>query len=257
MSDRPDTGPQAEATTHFGFQDVPEGEKAGLVRGVFSSVASRYDVMNDLMSGGVHRVWKDALVDWLAPRPGLRHLDVAGGTGDVAFRVLDRVKGDGRVTVCDLTADMLAEGRARAGKRQDAEALTWVCGDAMQLPFPDRSFDSYTIAFGIRNVTRPQDALREAYRVLKPGGRFLCLEFSRVVDPGLEKLYDLYSFNVIPRMGKAVTGDADSYRYLVESIRKFPHQERFREMIAEAGFSRAAYRNLTLGVAALHSGWRL
>ena len=256
MSDAPDTGPGAEATTHFGFRDVPEAEKAGLVRGVFSSVAARYDLMNDLMSGGVHRLWKDAVIDWMAPRPGMRLLDVAGGTGDVAFRFLDRVKGDGEVTVLDLTADMLEEGRRRA-EDQGREGLSWVCGDAMQLPFPDRSFDAYTIAFGIRNVTRPEAALAEAHRVLRPGGRLLVLKFSRVTDGMLQRLYDAYSFNVIPALGGAVTGDRDSYQYLVESIRKFPHQERFAEMIESAGFSRVTWRNLTMGVAAIHSGWRL
>lgn len=251
------TGPSMpEPTTHFGFKDVPEGEKASLVRGVFSSVAARYDVMNDLMSGGVHRLWKDAVIDWMAPRPGMRLLDVAGGTGDIAFRFLRRVKGAGEVTVLDLTQDMLDEGRLRAEK-QGLEGLSWVCGDAMALPFEDKSFDAYTIAFGIRNVTRPADALREAYRVLRPGGRLLVLEFSQVTDDLLQKAYDAYSFNVIPRMGQAVTGDRDSYQYLVESIRQFPDQETFAGMIREAGFGQVSYRNFTLGVAALHSGWRL
>ncbi|MEM1313075.1 MAG: bifunctional demethylmenaquinone methyltransferase/2-methoxy-6-polyprenyl-1,4-benzoquinol methylase UbiE [Pseudomonadota bacterium] len=250
------TPPGADGTTHFGFRDVPEGEKAGLVRGVFSSVASRYDVMNDLMSGGVHRLWKDAVIDWMAPRPGMRLLDVAGGTGDIAFRFLRRVRHDGEVVVLDLTQDMLDEGRARAEK-QGLEGLSWVCGDAMALPFEDRSFDAYTIAFGIRNVTRPQDALREAFRVLRPGGRLLVLEFSQIPEPMLQKAYDAYSFNVIPAMGRVVTGDRDSYQYLVESIRKFPDQETFADMIRDAGFERVSYRNLTLGVAAIHSGWRL
>jgi demethylmenaquinone methyltransferase / 2-methoxy-6-polyprenyl-1,4-benzoquinol methylase len=233
--------PDEAPTTHFGYQTVPEAEKAGRVHGVFSSVAARYDLMNDLMSGGVHRIWKEALIDWMAPRPGLRLLDVAGGTGDISFRFLKRLKGDGAATVCDMTAAMLEEGRRRAEKDH----------------VPDRSFDAYTIAFGIRNVTRVEAALAEAFRVLRPGGRFLCLEFSTVPQPMLAKAYDLYSFNVIPAMGQAVTGDRDSYRYLVESIRRFPDQERFASMIREAGFSRVAYRNLTLGVAAIHSGWRL
>lgn len=242
-------------TTHFGYQEIPEEEKAGRVHGVFSSVAARYDVMNDLMSGGVHRIWKDALIDWMAPRPGMRLLDVAGGTGDIAFRFLRRARG-GQATVCDMTQAMLEEGAARAAGR-GIEGVDWVCGDAMALPFPDRQFDAYTIAFGIRNVTRIQDALAEAYRVLRPGGRFLCLEFSRVPVPMLRKLYDLYSFNVIPRLGRAVTGDRDSYQYLVESIRQFPDQETFAGMIREAGFGQVRYRNLTQGVAAIHSGWRL
>jgi demethylmenaquinone methyltransferase/2-methoxy-6-polyprenyl-1,4-benzoquinol methylase len=264
MTDAPDspaapesTTPQSrEVTTHFGFRDVPEAEKAGLVRGVFSSVAARYDLMNDLMSGGVHRLWKDAVIDWMAPRPGMRLLDVAGGTGDIAFRFLRRVKHDGEVVVLDLTQDMLDEGRARAEK-QGLEGLAWVCGDAMALPFEDGVFDAYTIAFGIRNVTRPEAALAEAFRVLRPGGRLLVLEFSRITDGMLQQLYDAYSFNVIPAMGSAVTGDRDSYQYLVESIRKFPDQDRFADMIREAGFSRVSYRNLTMGVAAIHSGWRL
>ncbi|MGM0584792.1 MAG: bifunctional demethylmenaquinone methyltransferase/2-methoxy-6-polyprenyl-1,4-benzoquinol methylase UbiE [Pseudomonadota bacterium] len=257
MMDASDSGDRPEATTHFGYQEVPEAEKAGRVQGVFRSVAARYDLMNDLMSGGVHRLWKDAVIDWMAPRSGMRLLDVAGGTGDIAFRFLRRVKGRGEVVVCDLTPDMLTEGRRRAEAQGFAAQLSWVAGDAMRLPFPDRSFDAYTIAFGIRNVTRPQDALAEAYRVLKPGGRFLCLEFSQVPEAGLQKLYDLYSFNVIPAMGRAVTGDRDSYQYLVESIRRFPDQETFAGMIREAGLGRVAYRNLSLGVAAIHSGWRL
>ena len=257
MTDAPDSGEPPRATTHFGYREVPEDEKAGLVRGVFSSVAARYDLMNDLMSGGLHRLWKDAVLDWMAPRPGMKLLDVAGGTGDVSFRFLKRLKGAGHATVCDLTAEMLTEGRRRADAQGYAEQLDWVVGDAMALPFPDRSFDAYTIAFGIRNVTQPQKALEEAYRVLKPGGRLMVLEFSRVTDAMLERAYDAYSFNVIPRMGQAVTGDRDSYQYLVESIRRFPDQETFLEMVRAAGFRRAAYRNLTMGVAAIHSGWRL
>lgn len=245
-----------ERTTHFGFQQIPEDEKAGRVHGVFSSVANRYDVMNDLMSGGVHRLWKEALIDWLAPRPGMRLLDVAGGTGDIAFRFLRRVRGQGQATVCDMTQAMLQEGEARARAR-GIEGVEWVCGDAQSLPFADRSFDAYTIAFGIRNVTRIGDALAQAHRVLKPGGRFLCLEFSRVSVPMVRELYDRYSFNVIPAMGRAVTGDRDSYQYLIESIRQFPDQESFAGMIRDAGFGQVKHRNLTLGVAALHSGWRL
>lgn len=247
-----DDGP----TTHFGFRSVAMGEKASLVRDVFDSVASRYDLMNDLMSGGVHRLWKEAMIDWLAPRPGMRLLDVAGGTGDISFRFLKRLKGDGHATVCDLTQAMLDEGAGRAA-RDSVANVDWVCGDAMALPFADRSYDACTIAFGIRNVTRIEDALAQAYRVLRPGGRFLCLEFSQIPNPGLQWLYDRYSFNVIPPIGQAVTGDRDSYQYLVESIRKFPDQERFVAMIRAAGFGQVKYRNLTMGVAALHSGWRL
>ena len=243
-----------DPTTHFGFQTVPEGEKAGRVHGVFSSVASRYDVMNDLMSGGVHRLWKDAMMDWLAPRPGQRLLDVAGGTGDVAFRFLRRAPGASAV-VCDMTAAMLEAGRAR--REPEAERVEWVEGDAMALPFADGSFDVYTISFGIRNVTRIGDALREAYRVLRPGGRIMVLEFSRIPNELMQWAYDRYSFNVIPAMGKVVTGDRDSYQYLVESIRQFPDQETFAGMIRAAGFGQVKYRNLTMGVAALHSGWKL
>ncbi|QIE55888.1 bifunctional demethylmenaquinone methyltransferase/2-methoxy-6-polyprenyl-1,4-benzoquinol methylase UbiE [Pikeienuella piscinae] len=260
MADESETG-RADAspdeTTHFGFRDVPAPDKAGLVHGVFSSVASKYDVMNDVMSLRIHRLWKEGLIDWLAPRPGMKLLDVAGGTGDIAFRVLDRLKGDGEATICDMTAPMLVEGRKRAEAESLSHALTWVCGDAMKLPFADRSFDTYTIAFGIRNVTKIDAALAEAYRVLKPGGRFLCLEFSRVDPPLIRRAYDLYSFNVIPRMGQAIAGDRESYQYLVESIRKFPDQESFASMVRAAGFGRVAWRNQTLGVAAIHSGWRL
>ena len=243
-------------TTHFGFRDVPEAEKAGLVHEVFSSVASKYDVMNDLMSVGIHRIWKDAMMDWLAPRKGSRLLDVAGGTGDVAFRYLGRAPGASAV-VCDMTENMLIAGRKRAEAGSMASQLDWVVGDAMALPFPSNSFDTYTISFGIRNVTRIQDALSEALRVLRPGGRLMVLEFSHIPNDMLQKLYDLYSFNIIPPMGQLVTGDRDSYQYLVESIRKFPDQESFAGMIRQAGFAQVSYRNLSLGIAALHSGWKI
>lgn len=245
-----------QKTTHFGFRDVAEDDKAGLVHGVFTRVASKYDVMNDLMSAGVHRLWKEAMMDWLVPRPGQRLLDVAGGTGDVAFRFLSRAP-DATATVLDLTEAMLAEGRKRADAEKLADRLDWVAGDAMALPFADHSFDVYTISFGIRNVTRIGDALSEAYRVLKPGGRLMVLEFSRIPNDLIQKAYDLYSFNVIPVMGQVVTGDRDSYQYLVESIRKFPDQETFAAMIRAAGFDQVRYRNMTMGVAALHSGWKL
>jgi len=243
-------------TTHFGFETVPEGEKAGRVRGVFNSVASKYDIMNDVMSVGIHRLWKDAMMDWLAPRPGQTLLDVAGGTGDISFRFLKRA-GQGHATVLDLTEPMLHEGRKRAEADHMADSLDWVVGDAMALPFAANTFDVYTISFGIRNVTRPQDALAEAFRVLKPGGRLMVLEFSQLPNDGLQKLYDLYSFNVIPPMGQIIAGDRDSYQYLVESIRKFPDQDTFLQMIRTAGFENAKYRNLSLGIAALHSGWKL
>ena len=245
-----------EKTTHFGFRDVNETEKAGMVHGVFTSVASKYDVMNDVMSVGIHRVWKDAMMDWLAPQAGQRLLDVAGGTGDISFRFLKRAPAASSV-VLDMTESMLVEGRKRAEAGAMADRLSWVTGDAMALPFEDNTFDVYTISFGIRNVTRIEDALSEAYRVLRPGGRLMVLEFSQLPNPMMQKAYDLYSFNVIPRMGQAIAGDRDSYQYLVESIRKFPNQETFADMIRTAGFGQVKYRNLSLGIAALHSGWKI
>lgn len=250
-----------EKTTHFGFETVPESEKAQRVQGVFRSVASRYDIMNDVMSGGIHRVWKNAMMDWLAPRPGQRLLDVAGGTGDIAFRFLERASRAGaekaHATVLDLTENMLTEGRARAEAEALGEQLSWVVGDAMALPFPANSFDTYTISFGIRNVTLPQEALNEAFRVLRPGGRLMVLEFSQIPNDALQWIYDRYSFNMIPTMGKVITGDRDSYQYLVESIRKFPDQDTFLNMVNAAGFENTGYRNLSMGIAALHSGWKL
>ncbi len=243
-------------TTHFGFKTVEEGEKAGLVHGVFSRVASKYDIMNDLMSLGIHRIWKDAMMDWLAPRPGQRLLDVAGGTGDVAFRFLNRAPGS-IATVCDMTESMLIEGQKRAEAEDMSERLSWVVGDAMALPFEANTFDVYTISFGIRNVTRIGDALREAYRVLKPGGRLMVLEFNQIPNDLMQAAYDAYSFNVIPVMGQIVANDRDSYQYLVESIRKFPNQELFASMIREVGFEQVKYRNLSMGIAALHSGWKI
>lgn len=226
-----------------------------MVHGVFSSVASRYDVMNDLMSVGIHRLWKDAMMDWLAPRSGQALLDVAGGTGDISFRFLRRAPG-AQATVLDMTEDMLVEGQKRADANAMSDRLEWVVGDAMALPFDDASFDVYTISFGIRNVTRVEDALSEAYRVLKPGGRLMVLEFSQLPNPAMQWAYDRYSFNVIPEMGRMVTGDRDSYAYLVESIRKFPDQDTFASMIRTAGFDLVKYRNLSMGIAALHSGWK-
>jgi len=246
----------SQKTTHFGFTDVPEDQKAGMVHGVFTNVASKYDIMNDVMSVGIHRIWKDAMMDWLAPRSGQRLLDVAGGTGDVSFRYLERA-GQAQAVVLDMTESMLIEGRKRAEASSLADSLDWVVGDAMALPFEDNSFDVYTISFGIRNVTRIADALSEAYRVLRPGGRLMVLEFSQLPNPMMQKAYDLYSFNVIPKMGKMIAGDAESYQYLVESIRKFPDQETFAGMIRAAGFENVSYRNMTLGVAALHSGWKI
>ena len=241
--------------THFGFKTVDEDAKAGMVHGVFTNVASKYDVMNDAMSMGVHRIWKDAMMDWLAPRKGMKLLDVAGGTGDISFRFLKRA-GGGHATVFDMTQSMLDAGRLRAEAESMEDSLDWVCGDAMALPFADNSFDAYTISFGIRNVTRIQDAINEAYRVLKPGGRFLVLEFSTIPNPAMQWAYDRYSFNIIPPLGQIIANDRDSYQYLVESIRQFPKQEQFAQMIRDGGFSQVKYRNLSLGIAALHSGWK-
>jgi demethylmenaquinone methyltransferase/2-methoxy-6-polyprenyl-1,4-benzoquinol methylase len=243
----------------FGARQVPLDDKQALVDDVFRSVARRYDLMNDLMSFGLHRAWKDALVTAVNPpknRP-FALLDIAGGTGDIAMRVVAAGGGDSRATVCDINPEMLAVGRERAEARGLAGALSFAEANAEALPFADRSFDAATIAFGIRNVPRIDTALAEAFRVLKIGGRFVCLEFSAVAMPGLGALYDLYSFNVIPALGRAVVGDAHSYRYLVESIRRFPKPEVFAEMMRAAGFARVSHRLMSGGIVALHSGWRL
>lgn len=240
----------------FGEKSVDPDEKTALVRGVFDSVASRYDLMNDLMSGGLHRLWKDAFVRMIRPRPGLSYLDVAGGTGDIALR-LRRKTGPGTpIAVCDLNAAMLSVGRDRAIDRGLGTDFTWIAGNAETLPFADGSFDVYTIAFGLRNVTRIDDALAQAYRVLRPGGRFYCLEFSRVTQPLLARVYDAFSFGVIPRMGQIVAKDRQSYQYLVESIRKFPDQESLAARIAEAGFQSVNFRDFSMGIAAVHTGFK-
>jgi demethylmenaquinone methyltransferase/2-methoxy-6-polyprenyl-1,4-benzoquinol methylase len=247
-----------EETASFGFQEVPKAEKASRVREVFSSVAQRYDLMNDAMSGGMHRLWKDAAVAKLNPQPGELILDVAGGTGDIARRI--KKLGDAaaarrgleppEIHVIDINAEMLAAGRARG-----EGGLNWHEGDAENLPVDAGAADAYIIGFGIRNCTNIDKVLAEARRVLKPGGRFYCLEFSRLAIGGLEPVYDFYSFNAIPALGKLFANDADSYKYLVESIRRFPEQERFLGMIGDAGFARTAYRNMAGGVCALHWGW--
>jgi demethylmenaquinone methyltransferase/2-methoxy-6-polyprenyl-1,4-benzoquinol methylase len=253
----PEAAAAARLAGSFGFEEVEPAAKAARVRAVFERVAARYDLMNDLMSGGVHRLWKEAMIDWLMPRRGMRHLDVAGGTGDIAFRLLDRLDGAADVTLVDINPAMLAVGRDRALDRGWLDEIHWVAGDAERLPLPDRAFDAYTIAFGIRNVTHLDRALAEARRVLRPGGRFLCLEFSRVVLPGLERLYDAYSFAVLPRLGRWVADDEAAYRYLAESIRRFPDQATFARLIAQAGLGQVKHRNLSGGIAAIHSAWRL
>jgi demethylmenaquinone methyltransferase/2-methoxy-6-polyprenyl-1,4-benzoquinol methylase len=248
--------------TDFGFRRVAEGEKTPLVRAVFESVAPRYDLMNDLMSGGIHRWWKAEMVALLRPHPGQRLLDVAGGTGDIALRALPHLirpgeVADGSIVVCDVSEPMLVTGRARALNHGILIGIEWLCADAERLPVADRSIDLYTIAFGLRNVTRIDAALAEARRVLKPGGRFLCLEFTPEVTPLLQPIYDLYSFQIVPLLGQFVAGDRDAYAYLVESIRRFPRQSELAEMIAGAGLEQVKFRNLTGGIAALHSAWRL
>lgn len=246
--------------THFGFRTVDLDDKQSLVDDVFHSVARRYDLMNDLMSGGLHRAWKNALVTAVNPPRGghpFALIDVAGGTGDIALRVIEAAGAATRATVVDINPAMLDVGRERVEKLGRDDRVSFVEANAESLPFPDRSFDAYTIAFGIRNVPRIEAALAEAFRVLRPGGHFLCLEFSAVDVPGLDVLYDLYSFNVIPRIGQAVTGDGEAYRYLVESIRRFPKPRTFADMIARAGLRRVSFRPLTGGIVALHSGWRL
>jgi demethylmenaquinone methyltransferase / 2-methoxy-6-polyprenyl-1,4-benzoquinol methylase len=245
--------------THFGFETVAAEEKASRVRGVFDSVASRYDLMNDLMSGGMHRLWKNAMVQSLPLYHNVHLLDLAGGTGDIAFRAQNYFSQKQKslsITVCDINQAMLEEGKRRALDTNHA-GIEWVCGDAEKLPLPSSHFDACTMAFGIRNVTNIPVALKEIHRVLKPGGVFLCLEFSKVTNPMLEKIYDGFSFNVIPKIGEKIVGDAAPYQYLVESIRRFPPQPEFAAMIGEAGFTRVKYENFAAGAVALHKGWKI
>jgi demethylmenaquinone methyltransferase/2-methoxy-6-polyprenyl-1,4-benzoquinol methylase len=251
------SGTEADGEVDFGFRRVVSEEKARLVRRVFDSVSQRYDLMNDLMSGGIHRLWKAALIDRLNPRPGQRLVDLAGGTGDIAIRFLDRAGVGGTALVCDINETMVRAGRDRAIDGGRLTGIQWVVGDAEHLPIASRSADVCTIAFGLRNVTRIEAALVEARRILKPGGRFLCLEFSQVSLQPLARAYEFYSFAVLPRLGALVTGDRDAYQYLVESIRRFPAQDALARLMQSAGFERVDYRNLTGGIAALHSGWRL
>jgi demethylmenaquinone methyltransferase / 2-methoxy-6-polyprenyl-1,4-benzoquinol methylase len=243
--------------TDFGFREVGEDEKTRLVREVFDHVASRYDLMNDLMSGGIHRRWKAELIDRLKPRPGEILLDLAGGTGDIARRFLDRAGQTGQVIVCDINAAMVSAGRDRALDDGLFNGITWLVSDAEDLPLVDASVDCCTVSFGLRNVTRKERALEEVRRVLKPAGRFFCLEFSQVEAPLLRRLYDLYSFTVLPRLGAVVARDREAYQYLVESIRRFPPQAELAAMMGRAGFEQVSWRNLSGGIAAIHSGWRL
>ena len=242
-------------TASFGFRDVGADEKPGMVRAVFDSVSARYDLMNDLMSGGIHRLWKGALLDRIKPRPGAHLLDVGGGTGDIAFRFLER--GGGSVTVCDINRNMLEAGRDRGLDHGILREVTWICGDAERLPIPDGSVETFATAFCFRNVTDLPAALSEARRVLRPGGRFLCLEFSKVILPALAEFYDAYSFRVLPALGELVANDREAYRYLAESIRRFPDQAEYETMIRAAGLDMVKHTNLSGGIAAIHEGWRI
>ncbi len=253
MTQNPAKNPES---TQFGERVVTPEEKTAGVVGVFDSVAAKYDLMNDLMSGGVHRLWKDAFVRRIRPRPQQKFLDVAGGTGDIAFRIRQKAPG-ADITICDLNPNMLNVGRDRAANRGWVNDFEWVTGNAETLPFPDNYFDIYTIAFGLRNVTRIDTALAEAARVLKPGGRFYCLEFSHVREPLIAKAYDFFSFNVIPHIGKVVANDAESYQYLVESIRKMPKQRELATRMEAAGLKNASFSNLSAGIAAIHTGTKL
>ena len=260
MNTNDTTSVNGEDQETFGFQRVTSDQRQGLVNEVFSRVAENYDLMNDIMSGGLHRLWKNDLINWMAPpvsEQSFHLLDVAGGTGDVALKFLNAGGPGCDATLCDINIEMLKAGRSKAKLQAPLSAMTYVQGNAEHLPLPDRSFQAYTIAFGIRNVTNIQTALNEAYRVLEIGGRFMCLEFSEVEVPILDKVYDAFSFNAIPQLGKLIANDEESYRYLVESIRNFPKQKKFASMIEKAGFEQVTYRNLSGGIAAIHSGWRL
>ena len=242
--------------TDFGFSRVKSKDKSNLVKKIFENVSGRYDLMNDFMSLGIHRVWKKSMLDWLAPRRGQSLIDVAGGTGDIAFNFIKRAKTGANATILDLTESMMIEGKKKTIDLPEESQINWVCGDAMRMPFSNCTFDVYTISFGIRNVTNISKTLSEAYRVLKPGGRLMILEFSSVNNDLISWIYDKYSFNIIPKLGEFVSNDRESYQYLVESIRKFPNQEKFSEMIINEGFRKVKYRDLTFGIAALHSAWK-
>lgn len=241
----------------FGEERVSPQEKTRKVIGVFDSVASSYDIMNDLMSAGLHRLWKDHLIRKIRPRPNMHYLDVAGGTGDIAFRIRKKAGKSARITLCDLNNEMLSVGRDRSIDKGMGDSFEWVTGNAEALPIPDNSVDVYTIAFGLRNVTHIDTGLAEAFRVLKPGGRFYCLEFSRVNEPFLRRLYDEYSYRLIPKIGEIVAKDRESYQYLVESIRKFPPQPELKKRLESAGFSRCKYEDLTFGVVSIHEGVKI
>lgn len=247
----------SQDSVSFGFRDVDPDQHGGLVRDVFNSVAGQYDLMNDLMSGGLHRLWKSALIDWLNPKPGTTLIDVAGGTGDIAFRFMERAGETAGVAICDVNEQMLIVGADRALDRGMVSGLSVICGDAQSLPIASGSADACTIAFGLRNVARRHQALAEMRRILRPGGHFLCLEFSHPVLPLLKPLYDMYSFKVLPMLGARITGDENAYRYLVESIRSFPDQETLLNELGDAGFGNISYRNLSGGIVAIHSGWRI
>lgn len=242
--------------TDFGFSRVRSKDKSNLVKKIFENVSGRYDLMNDFMSLGIHRIWKESMLDWLAPRGGQNLIDVAGGTGDIAFNFIKRAKTGANATILDLTESMMIQGKKKTIDLPKESQINWVCGDAMRLPFNNNTFDVYTISFGIRNVTNISKTLSEAYRVLKPGGRLMILEFSSVNNDLISWIYDKYSFNIIPKLGEFVSNDRESYQYLVESIRKFPNQEKFSEMIINEGFKKVKYRDLTFGIAALHSAWK-
>ena len=242
--------------TDFGFSRVKSKDKSNLVKKIYENVSGRYDLMNDFMSLGIHRVWKKSMLDWFAPRRGQSLIDVAGGTGDIAFNFIKRAKTGANATILDLTESMMIEGKKKTIDLPEESQINWVCGDAMRMPFSDSTFDVYTISFGIRNVTNISKTLSEAYRVLKPGGRLMILEFSSVNNDLISWIYDKYSFNIIPKLGEFVSNDRESYQYLVESIRKFPNQEKFSEMIINEGFRKVKYRDLTFGIAALHSAWK-
>ena len=242
--------------TDFGFSRVKSKDKSNLVKKIFENVSGRYDLMNDFMSLGIHRVWKKSMLDWLAPRSRQSLIDVAGGTGDIAFNFIKRAKTGANATILDLTESMMIEGKKKIIDLPKETQINWVCGDAMRMPFNNNTFDVYTISFGIRNVTNISKTLSEAYRVLKPGGRLMILEFSSVNNDLISWIYDKYSFNIIPKLGEFVSNDRESYQYLVESIRKFPNQEKFSEMIINEGFKKVKYRDLTFGIAALHSAWK-